>query len=281
MEHKWSCNCGRGPHTWLYGYEGNPSSHNLSELIGVWGDCKNGIGVFGTSDENTGVYALATGKKPALLAHNYGNGLALEVAGQSQFTGLSDFNATVVIRGLLQTMGDVHIKGSLTKGKGQFKIDHPVDPANKYLSHSFVESPDMKNIYDGVVVLDEQGEAEVQLPDWFEPLNQDFRYQLTAIGAPAPKLHIARKIEDHQFRIAGGNGGLEVSWQVTGIRHDAYATAHPIAVEEEKLENEKGLYLHPEEHGQSVDKAIHQNGFESAFAAAAGLTSNSEPLGRL
>ena len=48
--------------------------------------------------------------------------------------------------------GNVDVNGTLTKDAGSFKIDHPLDPANKYLSHSFVESPDMKNIYDGVVV---------------------------------------------------------------------------------------------------------------------------------
>jgi hypothetical protein len=76
----------------------------------------------------------------------------------------------------------------------QVKIDHPLDPANKYLSHSFVESPDMKNVYDGVVVLDYNGEAVIDLPDWFAALNKDFRYQLTAIGAPGPNLYIAEEI---------------------------------------------------------------------------------------
>jgi hypothetical protein len=77
-----------------------------------------------------------------------------------------------------------------------FKIDNPLDPANKYLCHSFVESPDMKNVYDGVVVLDRKGKAEIELPDWFGALNKDFRYQLTAIGAPGPNLHIAEEISD-------------------------------------------------------------------------------------
>src|SRR5207249_878008 len=118
-------------------------------------------------------------------------------------------------------------------------IDHPLDPANKYLSHSFVESPDMKNVYDGVVVLDANSEAKVELPEWFEALNRDFRYQLTAVGAPAPNLHIARKIEDNSFTIAGGQPGLEVSWQVTGIRKDSWAQANPLAVVEEKPANER------------------------------------------
>jgi hypothetical protein len=40
----------------------------------------------------------------------------------------------------------------------------------------------MKNLYDGVVRLDGNGEAAVELPQWFDALNQEFRYQLTAIG---------------------------------------------------------------------------------------------------
>ena len=79
--------------------------------------------------------------------------------------------------------GDVNVTGTLSKGAGAFRIDHPLDPENKYLSHSFVESPDMKNIYDGVAIFDGAGEAIVTLPDWFEALNEDFRYQLTPMGA--------------------------------------------------------------------------------------------------
>jgi len=151
--------------------------------------------------------------------------------------------------------GKVQVTGTLTKGGGSFKIDHPLDPANKYLSHSFVESPDMKNVYDGVVVLDERGEAVVGLPAWFDALNHDFRYQLTCIGSHAP-VYVAEKIRDNRFRIAGGTPGLEVSWQVTGIRQDAFAQAHPIVVEEEKPPAEQGLYLHPEELGQPESLAI-------------------------
>lgn len=151
--------------------------------------------------------------------------------------------------------GSVTISGNLTKAGGSFKIDHPLDPANKYLYHSFVESPDMKNVYDGVVVMDRDGEAQVELPEWFEALNKDFRYQLTAIGAPAPNLHIAEEIGQNHFRIAGGVSGLKVSWQVTGIRHDAYADAHRIRVEEDKPAELRGSYLHPEEQGQPGEKS--------------------------
>lgn len=141
--------------------------------------------------------------------------------------------------------GDVDVEGTLTKSGGSFKIDHPLDPANKYLYHSFVESPDMMNIYSGVAVLDGNGKAVVSLPQWFEALNRDYRYQLTAIGAPAPNLHIAQEVANHQFSIGGGSAGLKVSWQITGIRQDAWANAHRIPVEVNKRAAERGTTFIP------------------------------------
>jgi hypothetical protein len=173
--------------------------------------------------------------------------------------------------------GKVKITGNLEKAGGSFKIDHPLDPANKYLCHSFVESPDMKNVYDGVVVLDDKGKAEIELPDWFGILNKDFRYQLTAIGAPGPNLYIAKEISDatttntkysssksssnknknnSRFKIAGGTSGMKVSWQVTGIRKDPWANANRIQVEEDKPDKERGYYLHPDPYGQPEEKGI-------------------------
>jgi hypothetical protein len=81
--------------------------------------------------------------------------------------------------------GDVHVTGTLSKSGGSFQIDHPLDPENKYLYHSFVESPDMMNVYNGNVTTDSRGFAHITMPDWFEALNGDFRYQLTTIGQPA------------------------------------------------------------------------------------------------
>jgi hypothetical protein len=155
----------------------------------------------------------------------------------------------------LTVNGNLHVTGTLSKGGGSFKIDHPLDPANKYLYHSFVESPDMMNIYNGNVVTDEKGEAEVVLPGYFEALNRDFRYQLTVIGQFAQAI-VGTKIKNHRFAIRTDKPGVEVSWQVTGIRQDAYANAHRIQVEEDKPVAERGYYLHPELFGAPKEKGI-------------------------
>ena len=152
--------------------------------------------------------------------------------------------------------GHVQVTGFLVKAGGGFKIDHPSDPANQYLSHSFVESPNRTNIYDGTAILNAKGEATIVLPDWFEHLNHDFRYQLTAVGHPAPNLHVAGKIKDGAFKVSGGKPGMEVCWQVTGIRKDPWALHNPLHVEEHKNDAERGNYLHPKLYGQPESSTI-------------------------
>jgi hypothetical protein len=166
------------------------------------------------------------------------------ILGQAGTAGANNNTATTVFS--VDGLGDGYFKGNLTvggnisKGGGSFRIDDPIDPNNKYLYHSFVESPDMMNIYNGVVTVDANGEATVTLPAWFEALNMDFRYQLTCIGGYAP-VYVASEVSGNEFRIAGGRSGLKVSWQVTGIRHDPYANAHRIPVEVDKPTNARGI----------------------------------------
>jgi trimeric autotransporter adhesin len=114
----------------------------------------------------------------------------------------------------------------------------------------------MMNIYSGNATLDGSGEAVVQLPAWFEAVNGDFRYQLTSIGAPGPGLYIAQEISGGRFKIAGGSAGSKVSWQVTAVRHDAYAKAYPLIVEQEKSGRERGYYIHPELYGAPKQRGI-------------------------
>jgi hypothetical protein len=151
--------------------------------------------------------------------------------------------------------GNVEITGQLNGGTPAVKIDDPLDPANKFLRHASVESSEMKNIYDGTVTTDSEGHATVQLPEWFQALNTDFRYQLTVIGQFAQAI-IGRKIENNQFEIETSAPNVEVSWQVTGVRQDAYAKAHPLVVEQEKDARLRGFYIHPELYGAPTEKQI-------------------------
>ena len=172
--------------------------------------------------------------------------------------GASGGSGIVIIsysRNLIQLTGNVQFKGALaivgalSKGSGTFVIDHPLDPKNKLLYHSFVESPDVMNIYDGIAKLDNNGEAEIKLPSYFMALNKDFRYEFSALGRAMPNLYIKSEVKDNKFTIAGGKPRGKISWQVTGIRHDPYILANPIIVEVEKGGGQpvnKGEYLFPE-----------------------------------
>ena len=154
--------------------------------------------------------------------------------------------------------GNVSVVGMLSKSAGTFKIDHPMDPANKYLIHSFVESPDMMNVYNGNITTDAKGKALVNLPAYFEAENIDFKYQLTIVDATQFAMaRISKKVANNQFEIMTDKPGVEVSWQVTGVRNDAYAVAHRIVPEVQKTGKEAGKYIHPELFGQTADKSVY------------------------
>ena len=141
--------------------------------------------------------------------------------------------------------GQITVTQGVNSSAGVLQMDHPLDPANKLLQHAAVESPDMKNMYDGNITTDAAGEAVVELPDYFEALNRDFRYQLTVIGQFAQAI-IANKIANNRFTVHTDKPNVEVSWQVTGIRKDAWANAHRVTVEPTKTALYQGRYLHPE-----------------------------------
>jgi hypothetical protein len=251
---------------------------------GVWGESTSGKGVVGESTIGSGVEGTSSsgsgvvGKNTRSGAYGYLGGLNTAVSGQAYDDdwgvsgealgghGVHGFASYVGAVGVYGEHygggnyagyfhGNVEVTGTLTEVAGASKIDHPLDPEHQYLLHSFVESPDMKNVYDGMVVLDERGEGVVELPAYFEALNRDVRYQLTCIGGFAP-VYVAGEVAGNHFRIAGGRSGLKVSWQVTGIRQDAYAEAHRIPVEEDKPANEQGFYLHPDVLGQPEERGV-------------------------
>lgn len=167
--------------------------------------------------------------KFAVYSRNFGNGVIIDAVSTPGGYGLL-------------VKGSAHIAGNLSKAGGTFKIDHPQDPLNKYLSHSFVESPEMINIYSGNITTDAHGIAKVSLPAYFEALNIDFRYQLTVIGVFSQSI-VSKKIKENSFEIKTSTPHTEVSWQVTGTRKDEWALQNPVKVEEEKPMTEKGKLL--------------------------------------
>ncbi len=169
--------------------------------------------------------------------------------------------------------GNVHVSGTLSKSSGSFKIDHPQDPENKYLYHSFVESPDMMNVYNGNVTTNADGVAEVTLPGYFEALNKDYRYQLTVLGQFAQAI-IQEKVLNNKFKIKTDKPNVEVSWQVTGIRQDAYANSNRIPTEVDKPKEEVGTYLNPEAFGKSLTKGL-EHSIENKIESAQVSISNS------
>jgi hypothetical protein len=210
--------------------------------VGIYGEAlpgagSNSAGVFGINSSGAAIWGKSTGAGSAI----YGQATSTGPAGR--FIG----NVSVE--------GDLFVNGSVFKSSGNFRIDHPLDPANKFLSHSFVESPDMMNFYNGNVTTDATGSATISLPDYFSALNRDFRYQLTVLGQFAQAI-VSREIAQNSFEIHTDKPGVKVSWQVTGIRQDAYAQANPIVVEESKPVEEQGLYLFPAGFGAGEEKQI-------------------------
>ncbi|WP_299645114.1 hypothetical protein [uncultured Chloroflexus sp.] len=238
--------------------------------FGVWGEhVDGGIGVFGTSGRGIGVY----GK---VLSNTLG--LSIGVWGESPYssgTGVlgqatATSGTTYGVRGEVVSPNGyaahfaggqgVRVIGNLqATGVKTFVIDHPLDPANKYLYHFAQEGPVIQNVYNGIVTLDATGAAIVTLPDYFAAINAEpFLYQLTPIGAAMPNLHVAQPITGNLFRIAGGVAGAQVSWEVTATRNDPYLRMHPVATEVVKPVTERGLYLAPEAYSLSPSLSSNQ-----------------------
>jgi len=222
---------------------------------GVYGSSAGADGVFGKTTANafSGVYGTTNTAGYGVFGEADGTSAGVAAVGGNAANGglAGHFYA-----GNVRIESDLHVIGKITAGTKDFKIDHPLDPADKYLVHASIESSEMLNAYSGNIRLDERGEAVVRLPTWMEAENTDFRYQLTAIGAPARDLFVASEISDGRFRIAGGPPGTKVSWQVIGVRRDRWALAHPLRVEEPKPDKERGFYLHPELYGAPPEKQM-------------------------
>jgi hypothetical protein len=247
-------------------------AQGFSSALGSGGSGSDGIQAFGGSGDPTtqsgntggrGIYAEGgTGDTGGVGVYGRGlGGLQVDGAGGFFEGGNNSFFAGDGIDAVGGSgyagnfSGNLNVTGAIFAGTKDFRIDHPLDPANKYLTHASVESSEMMNIYTGNVITDAQGDATVSLPDWFEAENTDFRYQLTVVGQFAQAI-VASEIANHRFQIKSSVPNVKVSWLVTGVRQDAYAKAHPLIVEQEKEARLRGFYIHPELHGALPEKQL-------------------------
>ncbi len=185
----------------------------------------------------TGVYAKGDGAGGQFVGGTYGvfaSGTTYGVYAQALTGGTGIYG--------LYCAGNMGVSGTINPSAVVVKIDHPQAPERKWLSQSLISSGEALNMQSGTVTLDANGQATVLLPGYFAALTggSELRYQLTAVGGAAPSLHVAQEVTGNQFRIAGGMPGLKVSWQVSGVRRDDYALAHPLRVETRKSKAELG-----------------------------------------
>ena len=214
--------------------------------LGVYGTAANAtstaaVGVLGFADSNIhynyGLYGYT--------GHGAGTAIDYGVYASTDGTGAANY-AGYFVGAIYASSASASIKS--------FKIDHPADPANKYLYHSSVESNDMMNLYKGHVVTDAGGNATVTLPSYFTALNKEYDYQLTCIGQFAQAI-VSEEISNNQFKIKTDKPNVKVSWQVAGVRQDPAANAYRIQNEVEKPAPEKGTYLMPELYGYGPEMA--------------------------
>ena len=145
-----------------------------------------------------------------------------------------------------------------------FSIDHPLDPANKILNHYSIESNEITNMYRGIVLLDGNGQAVVQLPDYFDAANTDPSYQLTAIGT-STQPYVLVEEANNEFTVAGAPN-TKVSWTVYAKRNDPtiqYFSAKGKNYDQEEVVKPaklKGKYYTPAAYNLPESMGIHYNG---------------------
>jgi len=231
----------------IYSSAQHPIAGVAGNCYAVYGyarsDGASRLGVYAFSEAQN--YNITTGETYGLRGTAYDGATAFGIyaSGGSATTNWAGYFS-----------GNCRVTGTFDNSKSTMRIDHPTDPENRVLEHATINSPEMLNVYSGNVTTNANGEAIVQLPDYFESLNKDFRYQLTVIGSFAQAI-IKEKISNNQFLVATSEPDIEVSWQVTGVRHDAFAESHPVTVESEKTAEEKGYYINPEAFGFDVTRS--------------------------
>ncbi|MDX1463561.1 MAG: hypothetical protein R3359_10930 [Marinirhabdus sp.] len=231
------------------------------------------INISGTNNTNRGLQIAHSGQAGAVYGYNNSNAITGTIrVGEFAYQGTDVDDHVGVYGGSTPTTGygigvlgqgnwyGIFSNGDFgATGAKTFIADNPLDPGNKFLKHFSIESDEVLNMYRGVVALDSNGMATVQLPDYFEAINRNVSYQLTSIGSPQPP-YVVQEIEGNTFVVAG-QAGAKVSWLIIAERNDAYMQQHPEARDPEPLKKgpRKDKYITPEFYGQSKEQALYSS----------------------
>lgn len=263
---------GRSNSTNGIGVYGIAQATSGSGKAGVYGFSPNsGSGVYGTGP--TGVYAHGNGNGVALRAYGGDNSYrgvdavvyradGMAVYAEAGSSGGINFGVYAHTSSQADGYGVYSSGRFAASGTKSFQIDHPLDPEHKLLNHYCTESSEPINAYSGVVRTDGSGYAWVELPDYVEAINKDYRYQLTVLddtdndGFVLAK--ISKKLRDGRFQIRTSAPGIEVSWEIKGTRNDRFVQEYGAPIEVEKPKDWQGLFLMPQLYGQPAERAIHR-----------------------
>jgi len=154
--------------------------------------------------------------------------------------------------------GDLHFTGTMTGGTKSFLIDHPLDPLNKTLMHYCIESPDPLLVYSGKAAMNSDGQAVVQMPDYFVALTREdqARINLTPVGRPF--LTGAEWNAGNTSFTVYGDPDREVFYTVYADRDDPVMRRLKMPVVAEKGNGyfEKGKLLYPEAYGYPASLGV-------------------------
>jgi hypothetical protein len=197
------------------------SSNSNVQLGNNSTDNGTGIALFGSSFTTSGQYRASGG----YFYSNQSGGITIHSEAASTTIYLAINNST---RMTIDGSGTT-VAGSLSKGSGTFKIDHPLESKKEtnYLVHSFVEGPRADLIYRGKVTL-VNGTAVINIDETvgmtagtFVALNRDVQcFTTNESGWDLVK----GKVEGNILTIISQNSEStdEISWMVVGERQDEH-----------------------------------------------------------
>ena len=136
-------------------------------------------------------------------------------------------NGSVTKAMTIATTGAVTIAGSLSKGSGSFRIDHPLKPDTHQLVHSFIEGPQADLIYRGKLTL-VNGKAQANIDEvstmtegTFEALCREVQcFTTNENGWDLVKGKVIGNII--YIESQNPNSTDEISWMVIGERKDTH-----------------------------------------------------------